>query len=122
MCRLTHILSQQVAHTVPLVIHSNILNRVGSKVFKHKLTVAVKQVAPIQQQIVYFLSVAEYLTTAPQLHSGHLLQQSVKHRPVRQNKGIGIIYQRVTLMVEHDFRGRHTHLPEIYLSETAHPY
>ena len=93
---LLQVTSCQLAQVRALVEHLNLLHRVIWQVFQHHLVLALEEILAVERQVVHLAPVDGYLARlGVQLHSVHLLQQSVEHRAVGYVEGVGVVHQCV---------------------------
>ena len=74
-----HVAPHHLRQLALAVEHLDFVHRVGGKVFQGRLGVALEEVAPVDQQVVYLLAVHLDLAVLVQLGSGQLAYQCVEH-------------------------------------------
>ena len=93
-----------------LVVDGDVLHGVGGQVLQEQLAVVAEELLAVEQQVVDELAVVVDAAVAPQLYTRQLADEGIEHRAFGQDKGVGIIYQGVALVVELHLRGRHDDL------------
>ena len=101
-------LVQTLPEQARLVIDLNVFHHVGRQVIEHNLAVAV------EQQALHIFAVDVDASVVLELHARHLTDESVEHAALRQLESIGIIHQRVALVIELDLCGPHLHAFQVY--------
>ena len=75
-----------------LIVDGDVLHGVGGQVLEHQLAVVAEELLAVKQQVVDELAVVVNAAVAFQLNTRQLADEGVEHRPLGQDKGIGIIY------------------------------
>ena len=73
-----------------------LLHSVGGQIVKHHTIVALEEILSIEHQLIHLLTLHEYAPVVFQLHTVHLTDKCVEHRPFGQVECIGIEGNRVT--------------------------
>ena len=96
------------------LIDLHVLDGVGRDVFEHEVVVAVKELLAVEQQRLHKLAVDLDLAVAVELHARQLRYQHIQHRPFGKLEGVGVVHDRVALVVEFDFGGFHRQLAQLF--------
>ena len=105
-----YVVAQHFTFISLLLIDFQVFHRIVRQVLHQHLVVAPEEGARTEQQFVHFSAVHENLPGIVQRHARKLPDEGVEHGAVRQLEGVGVVDQRVALVVHLHLGGRHFHL------------
>ena len=94
------LLTKEFAVLAVLIVYLYLLDGIGGKILQHDLLVASEEILAVEQQILNKLAVVIDASIFLDFHTRHLSDQGIKHTALCQNKGIGVIDNRISLMIK----------------------